>query len=161
MRTAFAPDLHRSYIKRVSSDESAYEYTASEHLRMSGVYWAAAALELMDALDELDSTAIVEFVLSCQHSCGGFGGNVNHDPHILYTLSAVQILVLFNALHRLDAERVLWYVSQLQQPDGSVHGEWTLVDAGWALSAAQSVQLAFAARPHLVFGSTCRCRLQF
>jgi hypothetical protein len=44
---------------------------------------------------------VVDFVFSCQHECGGFGGNVGHDPHLLYTLSAIQILCLFDALERL------------------------------------------------------------
>jgi len=38
---------------------------------------------------------------------GGFGGNVNHDPHLLYTLSAVQILVVFDALDKLNIAKVV------------------------------------------------------
>jgi prenyltransferase beta subunit len=37
--------------------------------------------------------AIVEWVMRCKHECGGFGGSEGHDPNILYTLSAVQVLV--------------------------------------------------------------------
>lgn len=37
---------------------------------------------------------------------GGFGGNIGHDPHILYTLSAVQALALFDKLNVLDVEKV-------------------------------------------------------
>ena len=37
---------------------------------------------------------------------GGFGGNVGHDPHILYTLSAVQVLALFDKLNVLDNDKV-------------------------------------------------------
>jgi geranylgeranyl transferase type-2 subunit beta len=37
---------------------------------------------------------------------GGFGGNVGHDPHVLYTLSAVQVLCLFDRLDVLDVEKV-------------------------------------------------------
>jgi prenyltransferase beta subunit len=44
---------------------------------------------------------------------GGFGGNIGHDPHILYTLSAVQILALFDKLNVLDVDKVtnciLWH----------------------------------------------------
>ena len=115
--------VHRAYIKRVSEDTSAFEYAASEHLRMSGIYWAASALYLLDALDDLDGPAVVDFVVGCQHECGGFGGNDGHDPHILYTLSAVQILCLYDALDRIDASKVLAYVSGLQLPDGSFQGD--------------------------------------
>jgi len=37
---------------------------------------------------------------------GGFGGNVGHDPHMLYTLSAVQVLALFDKLDVLDVNKV-------------------------------------------------------
>lgn len=37
---------------------------------------------------------------------GGFGGNIGHDPHILYTLSAVQNLALFDKLNVLDVDKV-------------------------------------------------------
>jgi prenyltransferase beta subunit len=44
---------------------------------------------------------------------GGFGGNIGHDPHILYTLSAIQILALFDKLNVLDVDKVtnciLWH----------------------------------------------------
>ena len=80
--------------------------------------------------------AIVDFVMSCQHDCGGFGGNLGHDPHILYTLSAVQLLVLFDALDRLDAARVMRYVAALQRADGSFQGdEWGEVDTRFSYCA--------------------------
>ena len=75
MATEFVRDAHRAYIARVSSDEAAYEYAVSEHLRMSGVYWAAAALDLVGALDDLDAAGVVGFVLRCQHECGGHRTN--------------------------------------------------------------------------------------
>lgn len=37
---------------------------------------------------------------------GGFAGNIGHDPHILYTLSAVQVLALFDNLDVLDVDKV-------------------------------------------------------
>lgn len=37
---------------------------------------------------------------------GGFGGNIGHDPHLAYTLSAVQVLALFDRLDVLDIEKV-------------------------------------------------------
>ena len=74
---------------------------------MSGVYWGVTALRLLGRLDLLDESAILEWVLSCQKEDGGFGGSERHDSHMLYTLSAIQILALYNALSRLDAERTL------------------------------------------------------
>ena len=45
-------------------------------------------------------------VLQCQNPNAGFGGSPRHDPHILYTLSAVQILALYNKTDLLDADAV-------------------------------------------------------
>ena len=48
---------------------------------------------------------------------GGFAGNTGHDPHVLYTLSAVQILALFDKLDILDVGKVssciLWHLASL------------------------------------------------
>lgn len=83
-----------------------FEFYATEHFRLSGVYWGATALYLMGRLDALDSSAIVDWVMSCQHPCGGFGGSERHDPHLLYTLSAVQILALYDRMDLLDRDVV-------------------------------------------------------
>ena len=37
---------------------------------------------------------------------GGYGGSQGHDAHLLYTLSAVQVFALFNALDELDADKI-------------------------------------------------------
>ena len=44
-----------------------------------------------------------------------FGGNTGHDPHLLYTLSAIQILAIADELHKVDQEKVAKYVLGLQQ----------------------------------------------
>lgn len=41
------------------------------HLRMNGVYWGLAALELMGAGAQLDREALVAFVLQCWDSRTG------------------------------------------------------------------------------------------
>lgn len=67
---------------------------------------AAYALPPMHALPPLPTQAIVPWVLSCQHSNGGFGGSARNDPHMLYTLSAIQILALCGKLELVDEDRV-------------------------------------------------------
>ena len=37
---------------------------------------------------------------------GGFGGNIGHDPHLVTTLNAVQILALFDSINVLDIDKV-------------------------------------------------------
>ena len=38
---------------------------------------------------------------------GGFGAHPDHDAHIHSTLSAIQILVMQDALDRVDVDRVI------------------------------------------------------
>jgi len=73
---------------------------------MSGVYWGLSALYLMDKLDDMDREEVITWVLSCQHENGGFGGSERHDPHMLYTLSALQILALYDQLDRVNADKI-------------------------------------------------------
>lgn len=64
----------------------------TEFLRMSGIYWGVTALDLTDNTTKIDQHSIVEFIKKCQCSVsGGISPCEGHDPHILYTLSAVQV----------------------------------------------------------------------
>lgn len=58
---------------------------------MSGVYWGLTAMFLMNKQDMMEKDEVLEFVQSCQHDNGGFGASQNHDSHLLYTLSAIQV----------------------------------------------------------------------
>ena len=71
----------------------------TEYLRMSGIYWGITVMDLMKHLDSMAQQEIVDFVFSCQHECGGFGASVSHDPHLLYTLSALQASTLPCTFH--------------------------------------------------------------
>ena len=65
----------------------------TEFLRMSGMYWGLTVMDLMGQLGCMEKQEVIEFVQQCQHDCGGIGASLGHDPHLLYTLSAVQVLV--------------------------------------------------------------------
>lgn len=91
----------------VLQDHESFMYLATEHFRMSGVYWGLTALQLLGKLDLLNEDTILEWVLRCQKEDGGFGGSERHDSHMLYTLSAVQILALYDRLDLIDTDRVV------------------------------------------------------
>ncbi|KAK5275194.1 Rab geranylgeranyltransferase, partial [Exophiala xenobiotica] len=78
------------------------DYWLTEHLRLNGVYWGLTALHLLGHPDALPRDKTVDFVFSCQNDDGGFGAAPGHDSHMLYTVSAVQILATVNALSELD-----------------------------------------------------------
>ena len=67
------------------------EYCVTEFLRMSGVYWCLTAMDLMGQLERLSKEQVLAFVKDCQKPSGGFSPAPDHDAHLLYTLSAIQV----------------------------------------------------------------------
>ncbi|KXZ55441.1 hypothetical protein GPECTOR_3g90 [Gonium pectorale] len=125
-RATLLTEKHAAYIRsfaRLWEETDKLEFVATEHFWMSGMYWGLTAMYLLGRLDEMDQDAILSWVLRCQHSCGGFGGSERNDPHMLYTLSAVQILALYDRLDDVDADKIASYVASLQQSDGSFAGD--------------------------------------
>ena len=81
------------------------EYWLTEHLRLNGLYWGLTALHLLGHSDALPRNEILNFVFSCLHENGGFGAAPGHDAHMLYTVSAVQIIATLDAFEEFE-ERV-------------------------------------------------------
>lgn len=72
-RIDFCLEKHISYIKKVSSDTTSFEFVVSQHLRMSGVYWGLCAISLLgvDPMKDMNGADIVEWVMSCKDPSGG------------------------------------------------------------------------------------------
>lgn len=143
------PDLllekHADYIHAYEGKKESYTYISSEHLRMSGVYWCLTSMDLLGQLDRMNKVEILSFVLGCQHPCGGFAASDDariNDPHLLHTLSALQILALFDSLDRVDSDGVYQYICSLQQEDGSFTGDkWGEVDTRFSFCAVAALRL--------------------
>ncbi|OQR77424.1 geranylgeranyl transferase type-2 subunit beta-like [Tropilaelaps mercedesae] len=135
-------EKHTKYIVEFANKKDSYEYAVTEHLRMSGIYWSMTAVDLMGALSEFDKDDLIFFVKSCQHPCGGFSPAPRHDPHILYTLSAVQILVTLDALSEVNVDAAVDYVVSLHQKDGSFFGDkWGETDTRFSFCAVATLAL--------------------
>jgi hypothetical protein len=93
---------HVKYIQSLDTRKDEYDYWLTEHLRLNGVYWGLVALHLLGRPDALPRSETIDFVLSCQHDSGGFGAAPGHDAHMLYTVSAVQILAMVDAFDELE-----------------------------------------------------------
>ncbi|XP_073046649.1 geranylgeranyl transferase type-2 subunit beta 1-like isoform X1 [Primulina eburnea] len=162
---------HARYILSVEKKKDSFESVVMEHLRLNGAYWGLAALDIMGKLDAVDQDEVVSWIRQCQDESGhkeglqnqapilkvststqaiqhvelpygGFGGNIGHDPHILYTLSAIQVLALFDKIDVLDAEKVSNYIAGLQNEDGSFSGDmWGEVDTRFSYIALCSLAL--------------------
>ena len=161
----FYRSSHLGYIRRLANkldSPSSYEGAVTEHLRMSGIYWTYTALSLLVSPSEANKMlgvlpsstgasseeggrpSIVEWVLKCFDAIsGGFGGNIGHDGHLLYTLSALQILVIAEYdLNQLAVEKIISFVVSLQQDDGSFAGDqWGEIDTRFSYCALSILSL--------------------
>ncbi|KAG8193380.1 hypothetical protein JTE90_012182 [Oedothorax gibbosus] len=135
-------DKHCEYISSYGKKKDDYEYCITEYLRLSGMYWGLTALDLIGQVDKLDKESVIEFIKSCQHKCGGFSSSIGHDPHILYTLSALQILTMYDAVDVIDVEKAVSFIKGLQQEDGSFVGDkWGEVDTRFTFCCVASLAL--------------------
>jgi geranylgeranyl transferase type-2 subunit beta len=100
-------EKHVDYISSLDKRSDEYEYWLTEHLRLNGIYWGLTALYILKRPLALPRDELISFVMQCWHpESGGFGAAPGHDPHMLYTCSAVQILAMTDALHVLDQPEV-------------------------------------------------------
>lgn len=96
-----------------TKDSEAIGYFTSEHLRMSGAYWCIGSNKLLGNSMERRRDDMISFVKSCQHKCGGFGGNKGHDPHITTSLYALLILGMFDAVTEINLDLLGDYFKSL------------------------------------------------
>ncbi|CBF75480.1 Rab geranylgeranyltransferase BET2 [Aspergillus nidulans FGSC A4] len=142
-------EKHIDYIKKLDSRKDELEYWLTEHLRLNGVYWGLTALHLLGCPDGLPRDNAVDFVLSCQQENGGFGAAPGHDAHLLYTVSAVQILVTLDAVDELEKRglggklKVGSFIAGLQDKEtGSFMGdEWGELDTRFLYGALNALSL--------------------
>ena len=94
-------------------------------------------------------------MVSCAAKDGSsYGGNVGHDPHLLYTLSAVQLFVLLDRRDLMDEDKIAAYMANLQQSDGSFVGDrWGEKDTRFTYCAVMG--LALLGRLHLIDVESC------
>ncbi|KAI8998731.1 rab geranylgeranyltransferase [Trametes punicea] len=124
MGSALDIPLHVKYIQSLGENKDDLVYHLTAHLRLNAVYWGLTALCVMKHKDALDRDEMVEFVMSCwDDEAGAFGAHPDHDAHLLSTLSAIQILVMQDALDRVDVPRIVKYILSLQQPSGVFAGD--------------------------------------
>ncbi|KAF9913742.1 hypothetical protein BX616_009672 [Lobosporangium transversale] len=135
-------DLHVKYIQALDTKKNDLEYWLTEHLRVNGLYWGATALHILGKPEALDQDQIVEYLVKCQHENGGFGGHIDHDPHILSTLSAVQVLITYDRLDAINVDKVVDYIVSLQNEDGSFSGDsWGETDTRFIFCAINCLSL--------------------
>ncbi|KAF9650999.1 rab geranylgeranyltransferase [Thelephora ganbajun] len=124
MASTLLVDRHVSYIQSLGDNKDDLAYHMTAHLRLNAVYWGLTALCVMNRKDALDREEMIDFVMSCwDEGAGAFGSHPDHDAHLHSTLSAIQILIIHDALDRLDVPRVVDFILSLHQPSGVFAGD--------------------------------------
>ncbi|KAF2266384.1 type-2 protein geranylgeranyltransferase subunit beta [Lojkania enalia] len=142
-------DKHVRYIQSLDTRKDELEYWLTEHLRLNGLYWGLTALHLLGHPDALARDEVISFVLSCLHDNGGFGAAPGHDPHMLYTVSGVQILATLDAFDELEKRvtggrnKIGQFIADLQDPEtGTFAGdEWGEQDTRFLYGALNALSL--------------------
>ncbi|ORY09295.1 geranylgeranyl transferas-like protein type II beta subunit [Clohesyomyces aquaticus] len=142
-------DKHVRYIQSLDTRKDELEYWLTEHLRLNGLYWGITALHLLGQPDALPRQGIIDFLLSCLHGNGGFGAAPGHDAHMLYTVSAVQILATLDAFDEFEErikggrKRIGQYIADLQDREtGTFAGdEWGERDTRFLYGALNALSL--------------------
>lgn len=144
-----AVSQHVRYIQCLDTHTDDVEYWRTEHLRLNGLYWSLTALHLLRHPHALPRASMVDFVISCFHSHGGFGAAPGHDAHLLYTVSAVQALATLDAFVDLDTRipgarlKIGHFIARLQDPkSGTFAGdEWGEHDTRFLYGAFNALSL--------------------
>ncbi|KAF2911052.1 geranylgeranyl transferase type-2 subunit beta 1 isoform X1 [Oryza sativa Japonica Group] len=112
MERELAAEKHVRYIVTMEKKKDSFESLVMEHIRLNGAYWGLTTLDLLHKLHAVEADEFIEWIMSCYHPDSGsarrgvdWGGNVGHDAHVLYTLSAGQVLCLFDRLDALDVDK--------------------------------------------------------
>jgi len=99
--------------------------SCAEPRLLSVLYWVSCGLTLLDSpIPSSLQDQVLQYLLTCKHSCGGFSPHPAQPADLLATLSAVQIILLLGREDLLaedgavPAELVAKYAVSLQLPDG-------------------------------------------
>ena len=136
-------EKHCTFLTGYGRSHYTYEYGVTDYLRMSGIYWLCTCLDLLHSLESIDQNYIIDYIQKCYNKdSGGYSPCPNHDPHLLYTLSAVQLLVQFDRIDLIDKPNICSYIKELQQDDGSFMGDqWGEIDTRFSFCAVACLKL--------------------
>lgn len=134
---------HLAFVQRLYDlPEDSLESLMTRHIRINGIYWALISCHLLREPDLLPKDELIEEITACRHPDGGYGSAPGHDPHVVCTLHAVQILTLLDARHLIDSEGIVRYIVSLQLPSGAIQGDkWGEVDMRINYAATQALAL--------------------
>lgn len=85
---------------------------------------------------------ILVFIKSCQYECWEISAEIGHDPHLLYTLSVVLTLTVYQSVNVTDVNNVVVDVQSPQKGDHSFAGDiWGESDTRFSFSTVVTLAL--------------------
>ncbi|KAG0679485.1 hypothetical protein C6P40_005335 [Pichia californica] len=147
-------EAHVNYVKDLFRHPSYLIHFMADHLKMNALYWGLGTLFLVHHKEEFPRDEVIKFVLTCiDDSNGGFGAAPNHDAHMLSTLSALQVLKMFDAIDILSKEqktKLVEFIKSMQLSDGSFQGDqFGEVDTRFVYNAIQCLILLEELTPEI------------
>lgn len=73
-------------------------------------------------MDSINLNKAIDFVMSCCNADGGFGSRPNAESHAGLIYCCVGFLSITKQLHRLDMEKLCWWLCERQLPSGGLNG---------------------------------------
>lgn len=73
-------------------------------------------------MDVINLPKAIEFVMSCCNADGGFGSKPNAESHAGLIYCCVGFLSITKQLHRIDTEKLCWWLCERQLPSGGLNG---------------------------------------
>ncbi|SCM18938.1 geranylgeranyltransferase, putative [Plasmodium chabaudi adami] len=91
----FLEEKHIKYLNSYTTVTNVEELLFNETLKMCGVFYFVCSCEILS--HDIDKKeALIDFILKCQNTDGGFGNNINYDSHIVSTHHAILSLLILN-----------------------------------------------------------------
>ncbi|CAD5234558.1 unnamed protein product [Bursaphelenchus xylophilus] len=119
-------DKHVQFIVKSGENTESYEYIVTEYLRVSGIYWCVASLDIANKMDEQDPKHvenIISIITESKNLDGGYGASKGHDSQVLHTLCALQVLTILKRTDIIHKDSIVQFIKNLQNEDGSFRGE--------------------------------------
>uniref|UniRef100_A0A671NY04 Geranylgeranyl transferase type-2 subunit beta n=1 Tax=Sinocyclocheilus anshuiensis TaxID=1608454 RepID=A0A671NY04_9TELE len=118
-------DKHADYIAAYGSKKDDYEYTLSEYLRMSGIYWGLTVMDLMGQLSRMNrrnlqnlEDKVVDYVKGLQQEDGSFAGDKWGEIDTRFSFCAVATLALLGKLDAINMDKAVEFVLSCMNFDG-------------------------------------------
>mgnify|MGYP002716460175 CR=1 FL=1 len=86
-------------------------------------FCSIASLALLKRLDAINLDQAIDFVMKCYNQIdGAFGCRPNSESHSGLTYCCLGSLSIAGQLHRIDADRLGWWLAERQLPSGGLNG---------------------------------------